>query len=216
MTLNGWRAYVPEIGRYTTPEPLHFDAAAVFHGPQAYAYAAGRPFKYVDPDGQFPGDLFHTPDQAATDALSYAVGLTLDSTYWMRNVRPNGDVAYDQFFREYGGVVCKKCDGEYYATKFRRAADGVVATDVWSARSLCGRDEVVATLHSHPYDDVPSPPDRDQSIPRTVPGYVGGPSGLVTKYFGQFTYLSLRAFDPMAWRFLAQTGVFSEADLVAP
>ena len=52
VTLNGWRAYVPEIGRYTSPEPLHMSAAVSFAGPQAYSYAAARPLVFVDPDGR--------------------------------------------------------------------------------------------------------------------------------------------------------------------
>ncbi|MBI1949389.1 MAG: hypothetical protein HYS27_27125, partial [Deltaproteobacteria bacterium] len=52
VTLNGWRAYVPETGRYTTPEPLHAMTAEQFYGSLAYSYAASRPSAYVDPDGR--------------------------------------------------------------------------------------------------------------------------------------------------------------------
>ncbi|MCC7069717.1 MAG: hypothetical protein IT383_00240, partial [Deltaproteobacteria bacterium] len=52
VTLNGWRAYVPEIGRYTTPDPDHAQEAFLFPGPQAYTYVASRPLVATDPEGR--------------------------------------------------------------------------------------------------------------------------------------------------------------------
>ena len=44
----------PEIGRYTTPEPLHAATARRLYGPQAYSYAAAQPLRFVDPSGRSP------------------------------------------------------------------------------------------------------------------------------------------------------------------
>lgn len=49
---NGWRYLIPRTGTSTAPDPLHRMSAATFLGPQAYTYAAARPFMYVDPDGR--------------------------------------------------------------------------------------------------------------------------------------------------------------------
>jgi RHS repeat-associated protein len=74
---NGWRVYVPEIGQYTSPEPLHANLAAGFYGPQAYSYAAQQPLKYVDPDGLEAGTCTNSQCLAAlaeADALMAPVG----------------------------------------------------------------------------------------------------------------------------------------------
>jgi RHS repeat-associated protein len=51
---NGWRQYLPLVGQYSSVEPLHYEAAQRFVGPQAYAYAAARPLMYTDSDGLRP------------------------------------------------------------------------------------------------------------------------------------------------------------------
>jgi len=44
----GRRYYMPEVGRWLTPDPLWFE-----DGPNLYAYLHNHPLAYVDPDGQF-------------------------------------------------------------------------------------------------------------------------------------------------------------------
>lgn len=51
---NRWRTLVTQTGTYTSPEPLHAFTTQVFHGPQAFSYAAGSPQRYVDADGRHP------------------------------------------------------------------------------------------------------------------------------------------------------------------
>ncbi len=44
----GRRYYDPEIGRWTTPDPIGFS-----DGPNVYTYVHNRPLSYIDPDGKF-------------------------------------------------------------------------------------------------------------------------------------------------------------------
>jgi RHS repeat-associated protein len=48
---NRYRYYVPTLGQYLTPDPMH-QASVMAPGPQAYAYANGNPMKYEDPTGE--------------------------------------------------------------------------------------------------------------------------------------------------------------------
>jgi hypothetical protein len=49
---NRYRYYVPTLGQYLTPDPMHM-ASVENYGPQAYAYAGGRPLVNVDVDGRW-------------------------------------------------------------------------------------------------------------------------------------------------------------------
>jgi RHS repeat-associated protein len=53
IVFNGARALLPDVGAYTTPEPLHQVSLAAYGatGPLAYSYAAGNPLKYTDSTG---------------------------------------------------------------------------------------------------------------------------------------------------------------------
>jgi hypothetical protein len=48
----------PQIGQYTSPEPLHAWTARRLYGPQAYSYATARPLKLVDQDGRVPTERY--------------------------------------------------------------------------------------------------------------------------------------------------------------
>jgi RHS repeat-associated protein len=48
---NRWRSYIPSLGMYTSPEPLHAEIVKREVGPQAYGYASGRPLMNIDPEG---------------------------------------------------------------------------------------------------------------------------------------------------------------------
>ena len=42
----------PDLGVYLQPDPEHLVGARIFSGPQAYAYAGGRPLVNADPTGR--------------------------------------------------------------------------------------------------------------------------------------------------------------------
>ena len=49
---NHWRFYLPWTGGYLSPDAEHRVSTRINVGPQAYAYASGRPLVNVDPDGR--------------------------------------------------------------------------------------------------------------------------------------------------------------------
>ncbi len=49
---NGYRTYLPDLGLYLQPDPMHQESATNGTGAQAFAYANGNPLKYIDPDGR--------------------------------------------------------------------------------------------------------------------------------------------------------------------
>jgi RHS repeat-associated protein len=62
----GYRAYLPSLRRWTSPDTLSPFGAG---GPSAYAYLAGDPVNHIDPDGRAPFRvvtlLFKTPRKLA-------------------------------------------------------------------------------------------------------------------------------------------------------
>jgi hypothetical protein len=63
-----------------------------------YAYGLNNPYRYVDPDGLEPGDIFKTPNRAAKDALIYTNP---------KSIKEN---------KEYGGEICEKAKNKYFAS----------------------------------------------------------------------------------------------------
>jgi RHS repeat-associated protein len=49
---NRYRYYVPTLGQYLTPDPMHM-ASVENYGPQAYAYANGNPLRFTDRTGRY-------------------------------------------------------------------------------------------------------------------------------------------------------------------
>jgi RHS repeat-associated protein len=49
---NGYRALIPQLGVYTSPDPLHRMTVQQHAGAGAYSYVANRPFVLQDPHGQ--------------------------------------------------------------------------------------------------------------------------------------------------------------------
>jgi RHS repeat-associated protein len=94
LTRFGVRDYDSETGRWTSKEPLGFDGARNF-----YVYAGNDGVMLWDLTGLKPGDCFSTPDAAAIDALNYIYGES------------------NLIQKEMGGVIYKKNDKCYYASK---------------------------------------------------------------------------------------------------
>jgi len=95
----GARDYDPEVGRWTSKEPLGFNGASNF-----YVYAGNDPVNFVDVTGLAPGDPFKTVDAAAQDADS-----------WLFSTEPHPDVEYASAIYEYSqyNSTTKVCETFY-------------------------------------------------------------------------------------------------------
>jgi RHS repeat-associated protein len=138
---NRWRTYIPTLGQYTSPDPAH-RSSVMTPGPQAYAYASGRPLVMTDPMGLVPRGLDMAADAAAAEIL--------------RRIRASGND------REYGCVITgEDCDR---GSAFRverwvegQPGGGIVPLDL---TDYGGRD-VWAIVHNHPSGN-PNPSRRPQ------------------------------------------------------
>jgi hypothetical protein len=66
----GRRYYSPEIGRWTTPDPVGYA-----DGPNLYAYVHNHPIAYIDPDGRFGFPIHicaHSPQQLQANVAAFA------------------------------------------------------------------------------------------------------------------------------------------------
>ena len=70
LTYMQQRYYDPLIGRFYSNDPVGFTASnpMMFN---RYAYANNNPYRFVDPDGRKPGDLFETQEAAGRDAVTH-------------------------------------------------------------------------------------------------------------------------------------------------
>jgi hypothetical protein len=90
----GARMYSPVIGRFTTMDPL----AEKYYSISPYAYCLNNPIRYIDVDGQAPGDAFKTVKIAAKDwgkfynGASIVRGKEFASTIYA--VEKNGKIYY--------------------------------------------------------------------------------------------------------------------------
>lgn len=85
---------MPEIGQYTSPEPMHMSAAMRFAGPQAYSYAAARPFLWIDPNGEMilPADPSGLGSDWVIDSTHLYKGGTryVHQSGWTLDYHPKG------------------------------------------------------------------------------------------------------------------------------
>jgi RHS repeat-associated protein len=165
---NRYRYYVPTLGQYLTPDPMH-QASVMVPGPQAYAYAGGRPLVMSDPLGRIPGQKFTSTEGAAFDALYYAGGLSGSN-----NV-------------EYGGAVCCECDNsniKYCPKLIVGAPNSFSDFDQRNAMARCKGDKVVAVVHSHT-PNVPPSTAHNSVSPGDIANITGlgrGENGLMTGF----------------------------------
>jgi hypothetical protein len=158
----------PDLGVYLQPDPMH-RSSAESPGPQAYAYASGRPLVLSDPLGLRAGERFRTWREASIDGLKHALWNTLTGP-----TMGNGG----RF--EFGGYICedpcskKGCD--YYWPKLLQGNEpepgsndiGTMGLKLRQPAGACTAGKAVRTFHSHPTNNGPS-------------GTVGG----MTNIFGQ-------------------------------
>lgn len=74
------RYYDPIAGRFLAVDPRKPVSGELFNF-NRYAYANNNPQRYIDRDGQNPGDAFHTPEMAALDALRYINGMSISTNH---------------------------------------------------------------------------------------------------------------------------------------
>lgn len=173
----------PDLGVYLQPDPKHRSSARAFSGPQAYAYASGRPLVLTDPLGLRPGDPYNSPEAAARAALEESMPIS----------RSQG--------REYSGLIYKwpgssSCTYTLPLKGIAANADGPEALkhrhrDLLSRStgSLCADNEraiVMAWYHTH--GDFSgewykfSADDIDISNDSVLDAYLGTPSGSFLYY----------------------------------
>src|SRR5690554_2668626 len=169
----GARYYNPRTSVWLSVDPL------AEKGPQysPYNYCFNNPIFYVDPDGRWagPGDLFGSPQEAATD-----FGITYNGRSIVQ-------------YREYGSTIYKvEKGGKVYYTYTEAAKgtnDGVVPS-----KNPEGT-EAVAYVHSHGgyeerYDNnnfsgdgtIEGGGDKAYAIYYNIDGYVTTPDGSVKEY----------------------------------
>jgi RHS repeat-associated protein len=69
MIENRWRVYNPDLGVYLQPDPAHHASASSYAGPQAYAYASGRPLVMSDPTGRYSLSMRESDCESAFPVL---------------------------------------------------------------------------------------------------------------------------------------------------
>lgn len=121
----GRRYYDPEIGRWTTPDPVGYA-----DGPNLYAYVHNHPLAYIDPDGQFAFLLVPLLISLATDvAIDFA--LPLAATY----AEPYLGVTATTFL---AGVV-KGMNSDFSAgTPLEAGGMGIGALITWKKNAVKG------------------------------------------------------------------------------
>ena len=66
----GARMYWPQLGRFVSAD-THLGDAASPASLNRYTYVLNNPYKYLDPTGEEPGEIFPTEEAAVMDALKY-------------------------------------------------------------------------------------------------------------------------------------------------
>lgn len=102
---NGYRTYLPDLGVYLQPDPMHRDSVMSGNGPQAYAYANGNPLRYTDPDGLYALDSSWDADPAAKAIGKSALdGLRSFSRCGCAFKEVHKRVPFNDFFRIHYGI----------------------------------------------------------------------------------------------------------------
>ncbi len=201
------RYYDPEWGRQLN-EDHRINTTLGIIGVNAYTYCLNSPIMKIDHNGQKPGDLFATMDEAARD---FAVYIN------MKSIKEN---------REYASAMYSVTVNEaYYVTveekkKFlwwsfnthKKTRIDLPITYFTYTEPIRGEmnhvrvpfpqnsEEHVAVLHTHSAYNIDaagdqfSPQDRDVARQLSIPIYVATPGGMLLKYDPSIVY-DLILFD---------------------
>ncbi len=147
---NRFRYYDPGTGRYISADPI-----GQAGGVNLYTYARNNPLYWIDFLGLAPGDLFRSPDAAATDAIAWTA----------QN--------HDTSSQEYAGWVYSAGEDQYSYTEPIPGGDGSA-----DPGPTC-EDTAVASYHTHTDDGGNTPSDNDWAFARGTgrPVYTGSADG---------------------------------------
>ena len=167
----------PMLGVWTS-----VDLARFFSSPYLYMGNGYNPIRFVDLNGEKPGDLFNTPDEAAKD---WSVYVNDDSK------RMN---------REAATYILKNNDGKYFTLKSPLWA-GKASFNIFDLNNIAKRektcDEIVGIAHTHGDEDpnyesekfsdiLNDDGNRSGDIPLSkdygIPIYLMTPSDIFMKY----------------------------------
>ncbi len=167
LTRFGARDYDSQLGRWTSKDPIGFDAQDT----NLYTYSYNSPLNYADATGRKPARKFKGPN-AVNRAATHALRL-INPTSKRNN-------------REYCGMVCTNESHETFATK---ALPGSI-NECTSFKSPCPKGTAeVAAYHTHGgidsgYEsDWFSPDDKAVASSHLIPNFVITPYDVIRKVY---------------------------------
>jgi RHS repeat-associated protein len=197
---NQHRMYFPDARSYLSADPEH-GSSAMTPGPQAYTYANGNPFKFVDPTGRIPNekDFYFSVRAAALDSASWAAGLT------------RLGMERSQRF-EFGAAICECCgSSKFYSTKLGRGT----ARNMVTIPPCKAGDKSVSEIHSHPTMNVLSSDDQKHARYQGLEHFAAFPDGSFVGYTGSTTTDSgPGAIDINEYKMLLESGSIQQAEIL--
>ncbi|MBL4753100.1 MAG: DUF4329 domain-containing protein [Flavobacteriales bacterium] len=179
----GARMYDSRLGRFMSTDPRERE----YQNLSPYLFAGNNPIRYIDVDGEGPGDVFKSIDEAAIDFAK---------TY------NDNSIAND---KEYGTTIYKVTSGNDTYFTYVQPAVGDAHSVTPSTRGLSGISgsgyERVAAAHTHgAYQEGWggerfSPADLEYSEKYEQDLYVATPSGKLKKYDPLDVFVSEVATD---------------------
>lgn len=169
----GAREYDSRLGRFWSIDPRTRD----FPDWTPYLFAANCPIKFVDVNGEGPGDLFKSADDAAKD---------FGKTYNSQSIKEN---------KEYITIIIKVQTDKGVKYTYLKAVRGGDANSVLRPTKEQAKN-VVADAHTHgkwtadsydtktkeDWNNMFGPEDIEQMEGMQLPGYVATPDGKLQYY----------------------------------
>ena len=200
------RYYDPALGRFINPDSQLNTSHGIL-GFNQFAYCLNNPINMTDFDGNKPGDLFDTMDEAARDFAEYINRTSIEdnreyasyiytkTTWETKKVTYYNPSAFRknifaQFFNYiFGGKPTKSITIRVKVTKYTYVSPsrGTNKSSIIPINWFGLRNQV-ALLHTHAaYDsgyrnDIFSQKDKDLAARRNMPIYVATPMGTLRRY----------------------------------